>query len=131
MWATPHRDATPGYTRAMARTLIEQVTDDLDGTVLDTDDGETISFSVEGRSFEMDLSNENATIFREALAPYMKVARSTSAPRTGRTRTSSSGKQRRGYDLTTIRAWAQEHGYEVAPRGRVANAVIDAFNAAH
>ena len=116
----------------MARKMIEQLTDDLDGTILDAGTGETMTFTVDGRSYEMDLSTENAATFRDVLAPYVKVARSASSSKTGRSRsTRSSGQQRRGYDLAIIRAWAQDNGLEVPARGRVSNKVIDAFNAAH
>lgn len=111
--------------------MVEQIVDDIDGTVLDGDAAEAISFAVNGRHYTMDLSTKNAESFHEALAPYVKAAHETSASKSSRSRTRSAGQQRRGYDLAVIREWAQENGYEVAPRGRVANAIIEAYNAEH
>ena len=30
-------------------------------------------------------------------------------------------------DLAAVRSWAREHGYQVSDRGRVSNAVLDAY----
>lgn len=57
----------------MAQKLIVKLTDDLDGGDAD----ETISFSLDGRSYEIDLSAKNAAALREALSPYTERARLT------------------------------------------------------
>ena len=47
----------------MATRHIEQITDDLDGTVLEQGEGKQITFFVEGRAYEIDLSAKNADEF--------------------------------------------------------------------
>ncbi len=56
---------------AMAKTVIVKLTDDLDGS----DAEETVTFAVDGRSYEIDLSSANAAALREALRPFVAKAR--------------------------------------------------------
>jgi len=64
----------------MAKTLVVTLTDDLDGSPAD----ETISFALDGKGYEIDLSKANADKFRKALDPYVaKAARTGKAPRSG------------------------------------------------
>lgn len=55
----------------MAKTVIVKLTDDIDGGDAD----ETVRFSLDGRSYEIDLSAANATKLRGALGPYVENAR--------------------------------------------------------
>lgn len=55
------------------------IVDDLTGEPLD-DAGESLSFLVDGRAYEIDLTAANATAFREALAPYIEAARLLQGP---------------------------------------------------
>ena len=54
----------------MARRIVHQLVDDLDGTVLEVGEGETVHFSLDGVAYEIDLTEDNAAAFRAALAPY-------------------------------------------------------------
>ena len=47
----------------MAREVIEKIVDDLDGG----DATETVSFGLDGTSYEIDLSKKNAAAFRKLL----------------------------------------------------------------
>ncbi|WP_454149036.1 histone-like nucleoid-structuring protein Lsr2 [Microbacterium lacticum] len=109
----------------MAKKLITRIIDDLDGTELE-DGGRTVSFSLEGRAYEIDLSDKNADKLRDALAPFIKVARSSSAsgPRARRSARGSS-------NLAAVRAWANDNGHTVSERGRVPATVLAAYEAAH
>jgi hypothetical protein len=112
----------------MAHRIVHQLVDDLDGTVLEIGSGETVLFSLDGVAYEIDLSDENASALRDALAPFVSAARTVS-------RTPSSGasrpRRRTGQqDYTAIRAWAKENGYKVSDRGRVPATVIAAYEAA-
>ena len=99
--------------------------DDLDGSKAD----ETISFGLDGTTYELDLSKANAKKLREALAPYVNVGRKVT-PR-ARGRSTGAGRGRRGStSAAEIRAWAREHGYEVSDRGRVPAEVRAAYTAA-
>jgi hypothetical protein len=100
-----------------------EYTDDLDGSKADG----TISFSFDGANYEIDLSKANTRAFEKAMAVYVAHARKVRASRTR-------GSSRRGgnkHDLSAVRAWAAEQGYAVAPRGRVATEVLEAYDSAH
>jgi hypothetical protein len=62
----------------MAKTVIVKLTDDLDGGDAD----ETVTFALDGRSYEIDVSSANAARLRDALKPFVAKAR-PSAGRTG------------------------------------------------
>ncbi len=57
--------------RGMAKTVIVKLTDDLDGGDAD----ESVTFALEGRTYEIDLSAANAVRLREALRPFIERAR--------------------------------------------------------
>ena len=99
--------------------------DDLDGGQAD----ETVSFSLDGVSYEIDLSAANAETMRDTLAQFVGVARrvggrTAARGRRGAVRASSDGR------ASEIRAWAKEHGFEVSDRGRVSSEVREAYEKA-
>jgi Lsr2 len=55
----------------MAQVTNIRLVDDIDGTGAD----ESVSFGIDGRSLEIDLSNENAEKLRAVFAPYIAAAR--------------------------------------------------------
>lgn len=119
----------------MARRIIHQLVDDIDGTLLEPGSGETVLFSLDGNAYEIDLTDQNAKALRDAFARYIGVARGVSS---GRGRSSGGGgsdsrtRRRSGQtDYRPIRAWAKDNGYKLSDRGRVPAAVIEAFNAAN
>lgn len=114
----------------MAKKQITQLIDDLDGSVLDEGTGVSFRFAVEGRSYEIDLSDANAEKFRDALAPFIAAARATSSG-AGRTGSQPARGNDRSADLATIRLWANQNGYTVSSRGRVPQSVVEAYEASH
>jgi len=101
--------------------------DDIDGAEAD----ETVSFALDGVTYEIDLSSAHAAELRDAFATWIGHARKT-ATRTGGTR--PSGPRRTGTDraqLAKIREWAKENGFQVSDRGRISSEVMNAFEAAH
>lgn len=113
----------------MAQRTVVILMDDLDGT--EGTDTETVPFAFEGVSYEIDLTKENREALSEALAPYVGAARRlgrapAATPRKSPEKAADSG----GEDLDAIRAWARKNGHEVADRGRVAQAIKDAYYAA-
>lgn len=110
---------------------ITQLVDDIDGTVLENGDGSTLRFALEGRTYEIDLSDENADKLRSALAPYIAAGRSVAG--TGRASSSAPRRSSRGSsgDLAAIRSWAQSNGYSVGDRGRISSEVREAYDAAN
>lgn len=113
----------------MARRIVHQLVDDLDGTVLEVGDGETIHFSLNSTAYEIDLSSENADAFRAALEPFIAGARRASASaargNSSRKRAASSP------EIAVIREWANANGHAVSERGRIPASVIEAYRAAN
>ncbi|KTS91144.1 hypothetical protein NS183_05710 [Microbacterium testaceum] len=112
----------------MATKLIAQITDDLDGTVLEQGEGKQITFSIEGRAYEIDLSDGNAEKFFSALAPFVDAARSVSSP--ARSSNPRDSRAKSDLDLGAVREWARANGHAVSDRGRVPANIIDAYKAA-
>ena len=116
----------------MAQQVITSFVDDLDG-------GEaagTVSFGLEGKSYEIDLSEENAARLRDSLAEFVAAARKAPTARTPRmtSRSGGEGGNRTAADreqIAAMRTWARDNGHEVAERGRVPKAVVEAYQAAH
>jgi len=107
----------------MAQQVQVLLVDDLDGT----EGSETISFGLDGASYEIDLSTVNAKKLRGDLALWLEHARRATGPANGtpkRTRTSRT----RAAD---IRTWAREQGYKVSGRGRIPPAIVGEYDAAH
>lgn len=63
----------------MAQRTIIALVDDLDGTELGPGVGETIRFGIDGRSYEIDLRDDNAAALREALQPFIDSGRRIAA----------------------------------------------------
>jgi hypothetical protein len=97
----------------MAQTVIVQLTDDIDGGEAD----ETISFALNGNTYEIDLSAENAEKLRSAFAPFIEKGRkagrgdSASRSRAGNTSAGTSSKTLfsglDAEDKVRFRAWAE------------------------
>lgn len=102
-------------------TVTEILLDDIDGSA-----GErTYAFTWAGAAYEIELSRKNAATFEKTMKPYLEAARRVKSSRARRsTRT---GKR----DLPAIRSWAADNGFAVSARGRVASAVIEAYEAAN
>ncbi len=119
----------------MARRIVHQLVDDLDGTVLEIGSGETVLFSLDGTAYEIDLTDDNAAALRASLAPYLAAARSISSSRTSTGSSGSSGRSNRRrtgqQDYSAIRSWAKSNGFKVSERGRVPASVLEAYEAAH
>ena len=109
----------------MAQRVQILLEDDLDGGKAD----ETVTFGLDGVTYEVDLSSSNAKKLRDALAPYVGAGRKV--PGRGGRR-AAGGRGRRGAtSASDIRVWAREHGYEVSDRGRVPAEVRAAYEAAN
>lgn len=98
--------------------------DDIDGGEADA----TVSFSLEGTNYEIDLSEANVESLREALAPFIDAGRRVAGGKKSSRRASAGG---RGNKSAEIRAWAQANGIDVSARGRIPAEVVAKFEAAH
>lgn len=110
----------------MVQKAITTIVDDLDGTELTEDAAETVSFALDGKAHEIDLSLANARALRAALMPYTDAGR-----KLGRAPAAKTSTKGRRSDLAEIRAWAAQNGHEVASRGRIHYDVVAAYDAAH
>ncbi len=104
----------------MARKVQYLLVDDLDGGEAD----ETVSFALDGTSYEIDLSKENAKALRDALAPYIASARRAGGRR-GRGRGGRGGG--RTSDTAAIREWARSQGMKISDRGRIPADIIEKY----
>jgi len=59
----------------MAQRVVIQLTDDLSGVAIRAGKGETVTFSIDGTSYEIDLTATNASMLRKALRPYIEAGR--------------------------------------------------------
>lgn len=94
--------------------------DDLDGSPAE----ETVTFGLDGTTYEIDLNAANAAKLRDALGLYVGHGR----------RVASSGGRRRpakaaesGSSAREIRDWARSNGFTVPERGRIPADVRAAF----
>ncbi len=107
----------------MARQVQTKLIDDLD----ESEASGTIRFGYEGGEYEIDLNEQHLQEFEEFLAPYIEHGRRL---RDGQRRGRRGGQQTKR-DLSAIRQWAREQGYEVADRGRIANEILAKYDETH
>lgn len=116
----------------MAQKTLIQLVDDLDGTPIADGEGKTVSFSIDGVSYEIDLSNDHVDELDAALATFVSAARKTTRSGAGRASTGRTASTKSNpEDLQKIREWAKSNGHAVSDRGRIAASVRDAYTAAH
>jgi hypothetical protein len=104
----------------MAQKVQVVLIDDIDGGSAD----ETVRFSLDGTSYEIDLSAQNAARLRNSLAEFIGHGRRTAAARGQRRGRTNDGKS------AEIRAWAREQGLSVNERGRIPADLAAKFEAA-
>ncbi|AXE22362.1 MULTISPECIES: histone-like nucleoid-structuring protein Lsr2 [Streptomyces] len=107
----------------MAQKVQVLLVDDLDGGEAD----ETVTFALDGKTYEIDLTTANAEKLRGLLEPYTKSGRRTggraAAGRAKGRAASGSGHP----DTAEIRAWAKAQGMNVNDRGRVPAEIREAY----
>jgi hypothetical protein len=118
----------------MAQKTTVQLVDDLDGSA--SEDISTVTFGLDGVSYEIDLTGDNAENLRKGLTDFIAAARRTGGRVKrgfGATATSvpSAGSARSKEQTQAIRDWARNNGWDIADRGRVPASVIEAFETAH
>jgi hypothetical protein len=118
--------------RNMAQVTKVRLVDDLDGSEAD----ESVEFTLDGMSLEIDLSKDNAAKLRDILAPYVaagrrgdrrparrqqrveKVPADPVVPAAPAAPRESTG---------PIREWAAANGFAVSDRGRISAEVTEAY----
>jgi Lsr2 len=106
----------------MSQKVTVSLEDDLDGSPA----AETLRFALAGVDYEIDLSEQHASAFRQQLSPFVEHAR-----RAGRVKVRSSGRSSANRERTAdIRSWAREHCVAINERGRIPASVIEQYEAA-
>jgi hypothetical protein len=105
----------------VSRTTVELL-DDVDGKAA----AETLSFGIDGTSYEIDLSEKNAKTLRKALEPFVGAGRRTA----GRLTRANARPVATGVDNGAVRAWAASNGIQVSARGRIPGEIIEKYRAA-
>ncbi len=108
----------------MAQRVQVLLVDDIDGR----EARETVSFGLDGVSYEIDLSEDNAGKLRTQLATWIGHARRSGGRKiTGRRPGSGPSRQ----DLNEIRQWGRANGFQVSDRGRVSRELQEAYDRAN
>lgn len=111
----------------MAQKVQVLLEDDLQGGPAE----ETVSFALDGVSYEIDLNADNARGLRESLGRYLDKARKAGGRGRGRGRGSRSSSSATSGRTAEIREWAKNNGHAVSERGRIPSPVLEAFEAAN
>jgi hypothetical protein len=118
--------------------MVQRVQVVLEDDVTGGEATETVEFSLDGVSYEIDLNDENASRLRNDLAVWIADARRAGGRRQTRRRQSTGGASNTGSgasakseELARVREWGRENGFKVSSRGRVPQELQDAYAAAH
>ncbi|RSN60662.1 nucleoid-associated protein Lsr2 [Amycolatopsis sp. WAC 04182] len=118
----------------MAQQVSVSLVDDLDGT----DAEETVEFGLDGVTYQIDLSADNAESLRDVLDQYVEHGRRAggrkrrAAPAAAvvaalspvsKAPTAADREQNQA-----IRAWARKNGFSVSDRGRIPSEVVEAYH---
>ena len=106
----------------MAQKVNIVLVDDIDGS----DATETVTFGLDGASYEIDLNDKHAAALRDALSAYVGHARKSGGSRRTAKKSSSLGPSAR-----EVRDWARSNGFTVPDRGRIPAEIRTAFDAAN
>lgn len=104
----------------MALKITKTLVDDIDGSAATA----SISFALNGVSYEIDLNDQHQAKLASALDPYIARARRVGGKRAPRKAGGSS-------NTNEIRTWALANGHKVADRGRIPAEVIEAYKKAN
>ncbi len=108
----------------MAQKVNIVLIDDID----ESEASETVTFGLDGATYEIDLNDKNAKSLRDALAQYVGAGRKVSGGRRGARPYSRTNL---GANPKAVRDWARSNGYTVSDRGRVPAEIVAAYEAAN
>jgi hypothetical protein len=112
--------------RNMAQVTKVRLVDDIDGSEAD----ESVEFTLDGMSLEIDLSKDNAAKLRDILAPYVAAGRRGDrrpARRQQRVERVPAVPAAPRESTGPIREWAAANGFTVSDRGRISAEVTEAY----
>ncbi|HMR50750.1 MAG TPA: Lsr2 family protein [Arachnia sp.] len=111
----------------MARKVEVTLVDDIDGSPADRN----VTFALDGKTYEIDLSEGNIARLSEALAPFIESGRRVTRSATARAAAPVRRSGASSSNAAAIRVWAAENGHEVSDRGRIPADVVAAYEAAN
>ncbi|HEX9088028.1 MAG TPA: Lsr2 family protein [Arthrobacter sp.] len=106
----------------MAQRVVVELTDDLDGS----EAIETIRFSLDSVSYEIDLNAGHAIELRDFLDRFRTAGR-----RTGGRVAKQPAAAASGIDAKAVRRWALDNNVTVNMRGRIKDDIVRQFEAAN
>lgn len=107
----------------MATLTITKLISDLSGD----EAAETVTFGIDGRMYELDVTSQEAATLRAALKGYAEAARPMgrgAAPARPKPATRHQGRK----DAQQVREWARSQGMPVSDKGRVAAAIQEQYD---
>lgn len=109
----------------MAKQTTVTYVDDVDGSPAEG----TVTFGLDGKQYEIDLSVANSEKLRGILAPFVAAARRATGGARVRTASAAATRSTRPDREQTqaIREWATANGFDVAERGRISATVREAY----
>jgi hypothetical protein len=117
----------------VAQKVLVQLVDDLDGST--PADIETVTFSLDGVNYEIDLGPKNARKLRDGLTEFVSEARRVggrikrgTAAKTAAAKTAPPANREQ---TKAIREWARNEGHALSTRGRIPAHIVEAFEEAH
>ena len=109
----------------MAQRVQVLLVDDIDNSDAD----ETVTFALDGVTYEIDLNATNAAKLRDEFATWVGHARRSGGRKAAGRASSGSGARRK--DVSVVREWARQNGHDVSERGRIPAAVQEAYDKAN
>lgn len=107
--------------RPQSRSEVEKLAHKVEVVLVDDLDGsearETVTFGLDARFYEIDLSDDHAKELRDTLKKYIRKGRATAPP-------SPQNEARQ------IREWAVKNGHQVSSRGRLDRDIVEAYRSA-
>lgn len=111
----------------MAQRVQVLLVDDIDNSDAD----ETVTFALDGVTYEIDLNATNAAKLRDEFATWVGHARRSGGRKASGRASSNSGAGARRKDVSAVREWARSNGHDVSERGRIPAAVQEAYDKAN
>lgn len=124
--AAQHCAAIISLEEPVAQKVTVALIDDLDGGPA----AETVAFSLDGKTYEIDVSASNADRLRDTLNQFIAAARRPTA-RQRTSGTASAAAARPSVDREqnqAIRDWARGRGMKISARGRIPTDVLEAYH---
>ncbi|MDQ1703261.1 MAG: hypothetical protein QOF57_2513 [Frankiaceae bacterium] len=100
----------------------------------DTPGSQTVTFALDGASYEIDLCDQHVAELHESFATFVSAARRTGGRGRPAGRSSASAAGRRGGSdrqrTQDIRQWARSNGLSVNERGRIPAEIVAQYESA-